>query len=260
VLECGQNKDSEPQPVEVFRRFEELWRAETSNPAVRFCILSLGKEFPDYNNPACKRSEFFEQIRWKDFGRVFVNLDDVRIPNLDPQTFCGPYLIYLLQIALQPSQRPEVVLSVEQAGLRDSDRGQRDRGEKARERRDEERANQREARKEQESHAGRAKADPAPDTPSAPSPKPGFETVTPSLVREKGLYVGTTGVFLNEPLGGLPAGVVIESIAHRVVNTDAELRGILERSKGQGSLMAQIWKRNSKNKWERENAPLSPGK
>jgi hypothetical protein len=51
-------------------------------------------------------------------------------------------------------------------------------------------------------------------------------------------------------MGGLPAGIVVESVQHRLIESEDQLRQAL---KGQGEVLVGIWQRNAQGKWERAN-------
>lgn len=72
LTEFGQNKDGESQDPRLFREFEEAWRREMRTPGVKFCVLDIGTGFSDFGNKQSKRPEFFEKIKAKDFGTVYL--------------------------------------------------------------------------------------------------------------------------------------------------------------------------------------------
>jgi len=78
LLEFGQDKTSEFQEPRLFDEFKEAWTKEIACQSVKFCVLDLGKEFPDFQNTKSRRPEFFEKIRLttrekkrKPFGGTF---------------------------------------------------------------------------------------------------------------------------------------------------------------------------------------------
>ena len=91
LLQFGQDENSEPQNVEIVDRFDSAWKMERDKPNVRFCILSLGENFPDFRNSASTRPEFFKAIRLMECKSTAELNGDV-----------GPYLVYFVRIELDP--------------------------------------------------------------------------------------------------------------------------------------------------------------
>jgi hypothetical protein len=97
LLEFGQSKDSETQSPELFDRFEEAWHKEIQRENVKFCVLSLGTKFPDFQNKSCSRPEFFEKICQKDWGTAYQKPENWFSAGEYPQSECGPYLVYSIE-------------------------------------------------------------------------------------------------------------------------------------------------------------------
>jgi hypothetical protein len=242
LLECGQNAGSEFQTAEVLDRFNKAWRSEMRNQAVRFCVIKPSATFSDYGNKNCNREDFFGRIRRKDFGIVYE--EPANLTGLSPKEYCGPYFVYLVQLALEPDRNNIVVALDTRAN--------------AAPREDPVPSNEDVPRR---SPRPQGNADAIGDqTGKQPPPsrepihqKPAMQTVTNELIREKGLYLGTKGVFLNEPMGGLPAGIVIETVQHRVAESADKFRQMLKDREKDGSVAVGIWQRKANGKWERQD-------
>jgi len=100
-LNVGQDKKSAMQRPVVFDKFEEAWHAEVKRENVRFCVLDLGRKFPDYGNKKSNHREFFEKIRRKDYGKVYTKPLNWFSKGDYPQSLCGPYFVYLVEIRLE---------------------------------------------------------------------------------------------------------------------------------------------------------------
>jgi hypothetical protein len=101
LTEFGQDKQSESQEPRLFREFKEAWQREIGKSEVRFCVLNLGTNFNDFQMTGSTRPEFFEKIRKKDFGTIYRQPTNWFSVGEYPQSECGPYLVYLLQIELK---------------------------------------------------------------------------------------------------------------------------------------------------------------
>ncbi len=108
-LEVGQEKNQSYQDPAVFKRYEEAWHSECSRNEVRFCgpgILVRTSRITKTNS--LERPEFFDRIRQKEWGTIYL----APVNRLDrgeaPQSLCGPYFIYLVPIQLQRLQLNQV--------------------------------------------------------------------------------------------------------------------------------------------------------
>jgi hypothetical protein len=101
LTEAGQNPKSELQDQSVVKRFEEAWHAEVTQTGVRLCVLDLGTQFPDFQNTRSSRPEFFKLIRDKRLGTVYSSPKNFFSVGKPPQSECGPYLVYLLEVELE---------------------------------------------------------------------------------------------------------------------------------------------------------------
>jgi hypothetical protein len=68
---------------------------------VKFCILDLGSRFPEFQKTDSTRPEFFETIRRKNFGQVFSEPQNFFSFGDYPQSQCGPYFVYVLEVELE---------------------------------------------------------------------------------------------------------------------------------------------------------------
>lgn len=116
LTEFGQRKWSDMQDPALFRQFEEAWTNEIKRRDVRFFILDLPEEFPDFRNEKSKRSEFFEKVRNEDWGTIYRDLNSVIGWNWPP-TKCGPYFAYVLhRIELRGSAQEIQIISTASEG------------------------------------------------------------------------------------------------------------------------------------------------
>ncbi len=102
LLEFGQDKYSSSQSPEVWDSFENAWKIEVQRHDVRFCLLELGTDFTDYENKSSIRPEFFMKIRNKDFGTVYSQPMNMYDRGDYPQSKCGPFFIYLIEVSVKP--------------------------------------------------------------------------------------------------------------------------------------------------------------
>ncbi|MCX6910632.1 MAG: hypothetical protein NTY01_21685 [Verrucomicrobia bacterium] len=235
MVEFGQNKESEVQNTEVVDRFESFWQGMMSNPAARFCVLKLGENFPDYGKIQCRRPEFFERIRQKDYGVVFTEPANMTGLDRTPQSFAGPYMVVLLQCPLQRSR--QVVETKRTDAMRNP-------------------PTERRLGSENETARERPRSEVSKKEPGQQQTvsEPNMQTVTSDLARKHKLFLGTTGVFLNRPMGGLPAGIVISEIQHRVIQSETDFYRKIGEHEKDGSVAVGIWVRNSEGRWERSQA------
>jgi hypothetical protein len=254
LLEFGQNQSSESQPPDVLDRFQQAWQNELRNPDVRFCVLHLGAEFTNYGDKRCAGTELFDRIARKDFGYTYE-----QVPNLSgfsPREYAGPYFVYLIQFTIE-RQQSDVNLHVEQSAPSV--------------------AEMEHVRTSSSPEAPRVASPPAPSSrnlrsvsasrpPNPPAQaiasapleradqsvtRPAVETVTSGLIQQRGLFPGTTGVYLNESVAGLPAGVVVESIQHRAIGTDSDFYAAVAATQRSGQVAVGIWRRGASGRWER---------
>lgn len=101
LLEFGQDKKSVSQEPHLFEAFESAWHREMRQRNVKFCVLDLGTEFPDFQNKQSTRLDFFAKIRNKDFGTMYTKPANWFSVGQHPQSECGPYFIYLIEIDLE---------------------------------------------------------------------------------------------------------------------------------------------------------------
>ena len=97
-LEVGQERSTSQRPA-VFEKFERAWQAQCSEAV--FCTLDIGKEFSDFGNKHCSRSDFFDKIRDKEWGIVYREPRNYFSKGEYPQSLCGPYFIYLIEIQME---------------------------------------------------------------------------------------------------------------------------------------------------------------
>jgi len=284
LTEFGQNKRSESQEPRLFEEFENAWHREMKKPGVKFCVLDLGKDFEDFGNKRSTRPEFFEKIREKDFGTVYREPSNWFSVGEHPQSECGPYFVYLLQVDLerrsgqidvniQSSQerqreerqdrgdrRIEREDRFEDSRNRDreeSDRQARIDGEQRREReeaerkaREEEKQRKVEKEREERQMAWRSMAENHPLGIAG-------ETLSSSRRKELGLFVGVSGVVIEyvKPYSAadnakLRPGMVIESVTHRVVSNTSDLDAKLEGKKSGDQFLIGVWRKKGST-WER---------
>ncbi|MCD6405994.1 MAG: hypothetical protein J7M19_09220 [Planctomycetes bacterium] len=101
LLKFGQDKNTQWQEPGVFEAFEDAWGKEIKRDGVKFCVLDLGKEFEDFGNRESARAEFFKKVRDEDFGTVYREPHNFFSVGEYPQSECGPYFVYLLELAIE---------------------------------------------------------------------------------------------------------------------------------------------------------------
>lgn len=280
LLHVGQNPESELQEPRVFEAFERAWKQEITAPGVKFCVLDLGTDFRGFEDRESRRPEFFERIRTKDFGTVYREPRNWFSKGEHPQSECGPYFVYLLEIRLV---RRSGIVDVEARDPRphraSTERRRHDESrrstesDRTRPRRESERAGSqgtsRESTEGLDSEAQKAererRAREQQLLEQARKSPLGIvvETLTASKRRGLGLYLGTSGVVVvfvapKSPAaaGGLRAGTVIESVTHRAVTDVASFRKHIGAGRPGSQYMIGIWRKNAKGKWERANRSL----
>ena len=100
-LDVGQNKKSATQRPAISDKFEEAWHDEMKRENVKFCVLDLGKKFPDFGNKKSKRVEFFEKIRKEGYGKLYTKPRNWFSKGDHPQSLCGPYFVYIIEVSLK---------------------------------------------------------------------------------------------------------------------------------------------------------------
>ena len=112
-LEVGQTK-SKPYPTNsdtgqhpsVFRKFETAWQAVCSRPYAKLVILDLGEEYEHFDQKESSRSELFEKVYAKQWGDVFERPQNrMRWGDGRKRSWCGPYLVYSIEIRLERVER-----------------------------------------------------------------------------------------------------------------------------------------------------------
>jgi len=101
LVEFGQNRNSESQSPDIFKQFDDAWHSEITKPGVKYCVLNLGNTFNDFRNNKSTRQEFFEMIKRKNFGTIYQQPTNWFSVGEYPQSECGPYFVYLLQLEIQ---------------------------------------------------------------------------------------------------------------------------------------------------------------
>jgi len=223
---------------------------------VRLCVLRLGPGFPAYGDKQSRSAEFFARVARKDFGFVYEEVPN--LSGLSPRECSGPYFVSSFQLTIE-SESPETAVNSEQRSSdgRDAE-AQRHTGSMNGSRprsvgRQVPQRGQAEVTRETESITPAT----AENARNGASPKPAVETVTAALVRENGLYPGTTGVFLNESAGGLPAGVVVETIQHRVIRSDSDFYAAVIAARKAGQVVVGIWRKAPGQRWERNQIVIA---
>jgi len=129
LTEFGQNRRSESQEPRLFDAFEKAWHREMKRPGVKFCVLDLGTDFGDFGNKRSSRREFFAKVRDKDFGTVYSEPSNWFSVGKYPQSECGPYFVYSIEI---PIERRSGQVDVHIKADRFDDFAERDREEERR--------------------------------------------------------------------------------------------------------------------------------
>jgi len=81
--------------------------------------------------------------------------------------------------------------------------------------------------------------------------------VTEELRKELGLYLGLKGVHSSQALGGLPADVVIDSVAEQMTPTREAFLKQLGAHSRERSVWVGFWQRNRRDQWERDDRRLT---
>jgi hypothetical protein len=254
LLEFGQNKSSEMQQQKVFDRYNAAWRNELGKGGVRFCVLKFGPRFSEYGNSRCRASEFFDKVRRNDLDITYSELQNLTGLSRQPQEYSGPYFIYSLQFALAPvSQQVEPEMRRPQREYRNEETPDRPRRESGETQPPTVESRPERVMQRSEDDSSRQRSVEA-IRPVEPPPR-AVEAVTSRLAKEKGLFMGIRGVYLNDPMGGLPAGVVVESVQHRLIESEDQFYQAI---RGQREVIVGIWQRNSQGRWERADRMFRP--
>jgi len=94
LLEAG--KDNKDESA-----FKNAWHNEITRDGVKYCVMNFGTTFNDYQNKWCNRIEFFKSIKDKEYGTVYSEPHNFYSKGDYPQSECGPYFIYLIEIELE---------------------------------------------------------------------------------------------------------------------------------------------------------------
>ena len=286
LIYFGQDISRELQTADVFDGFDKAWRGEIGNPAVVFCALRLGPGFGEFGNTRSTAPEFFERIRYRDFGIVYDR--PINLTGLSRSEYAGPYLVYLVQVGIEPigtaftanpANRESSAPSRQESGGRARSRQDRDaaRGEnqgrdaardeaERRRRKEEVRRAAEERRKAEE--AARAKAEEQERQLRNEASEHPFGIAVKTLTNDRrkslGLYLGTTGVVIEyvkpgsaAAKSGLRKNDVIETIVRGLVSDKRQFEDRTAGIEISGSVLVGFWRKNSKGKWERESRMIS---
>lgn len=284
ILKVGQEPRQSSQQAKVLNAFDDAWHKELNRTDARFCVLDLGSRFEDYQNRHVSRKEFFERVRDKHFGNVFTSPKNWFSTGDSPQSLCGPYLVYLVNIQMQRDvTQVELVDSAE----RDTSEPRYsqplsvdnlyhrshvpDRNAVASDRRApaplqtsrRTPPSKLSVRNEKQSEPSHQEAVIIRNKTSA-TDQIGLavETLTPGLCLQLGLYPGIQGVVIIQVASGssassanLDTGMVIESIDQKSVHNDKEYHSILESHNSPDEFNLYVWEK--RDKWERVSKRLS---
>ncbi|MEW6197764.1 MAG: PDZ domain-containing protein [Planctomycetota bacterium] len=286
MLQVGQDRTSQLQEPRVFEKFEAAWKKEITAPGVKFCVLDLGLRFGGFEKKNTTQSEFFERIRDKNFGTVYREPHNWFSRGEHPQSECGPYFVYLLEIRLA-RRSGAVDVNINRQG-RTGDRGDDARGERPREgperspgsRQDDDREREnrraaeakeqeRQQREREEAEHRRMEEDRAREARQRALVEKAqrhplgvaVEVLTDGLRREIGLYPGTQGLLVRyvQPSSaadnaGLRVGVVIEAVDQRAVSSESDLESRLRGKRAGDQFVVGIWHKEASGKWERASS------
>lgn len=275
LLRVGQDSESKLQEPRVFEAFERAWKDEITAPGVNYCVFDLGVGFAGFQDKQSRRPEFFERVRARDFGTVYREPRNWFSKGEHPQSECGPYFVYILEMRLnrrtglvevnvrrsEPTRASTERRRAERSGSQREDHGSRQ-GEVERPRSDsggnrasshdeEVRRAEQERRAREERLLQEAKKSPLGLV---------VETLTSSKRSSLGLYPGTSGVVVvftvpGSPAeaGGLQPGTVIESVTHRAVSDVASFQRETGSGRPGSQYLIGIWQKDRGGKWERAN-------
>ena len=290
LTEFGQDKRNESQEPRLFEEFEEAWHREMREPGVKFCVLDIGTAFSDFGNKQSSRAEFFERIRAKDFGTVYLEPINWFSMGDHPQSVSGPFSVYLLRVELE--RRPgQIDINIRPS--REEPRREREWRHRSRVYDDSERTTRKqdagpieERKRESETHPSKSEESRRVVDPELAREKEreaeraaresryeaaaqqhplGIvgETLSSSRRREMGLFIGVKGVVVNYVLpfspadkAGLRAGMVIESVYHRTVSSTSNLDRMLEGKCTGEEILIGLWNKKGSS-WERDSFFIS---
>lgn len=284
LTEFGQDKGSERQNPQLFKEFEEVWHREMRKPGVKFCAMNIGPGFSDFGNKHSTRPEFFDRIKAKDYGRVYLEPMNMMSPDENRPSVAGPYFVYQLRVELErrPGQmdvqlrrdtiddamssrkRNDSSAEEERQRNRETERQPMEReSESSRQREAEERAEREQARRlklEREQHERDVKA--------AAVNRPGVATrdynkeKREEVNRDMGMPMGIVGVVISyvDPSSpsyeaGLREGMIVTSVKWRhskgmsnIAPSSAEyFDEIMKNRKSGESIELSIWRKSDGN-------------
>lgn len=271
LLQVGQDPQTECQSPDVMNTFEEAWHRDVERREVVYCLLNMGPGFPEYESTACRRPEFFERLRDERFGRVYTQLPHFSETSNSPQTECGPYFVYALQVGLAPLS-PSVSIDVSVHNQRDqsvpdspardgarrvpgrardqehpsrshsSSRHGRNRGQSSGE-------NSARSTRRDQSEPAEKPSKPASPPPSAKPTKLGISVcdLDSSTRKSLKLPLGVRGVRMAG------ANVIIESVNHRSVASSGDFESRTKNLQSGDQIQLGTWVRDSKGQWNRSS-------
>jgi len=266
LLQFGQDEKTEWQEPRLFRQFEEAWTKEMKRKNVKFCVLDLGTEFDDFQNKQSTRPEFFEKIRDNDFGTVYTEPHNFFSVGEHPQSECGPYFVYLMEVELEPRPRQIDVYIHEPEPAPEEEPGEAKKEHFNEEARHGEVSTTPDDRDEEEQIQPKEEADKAAEaqeeeeTTAPDTDKLGLavETLTSSERKRLGLPIGVKGALITYVEAGSPAdgaglrkGQVIYAIDHRSIKDVADYKDKIEGKDEGDQFSISVW-RKRKGEWERD--------
>jgi hypothetical protein len=79
-----------------------------------------------------------------------------------------------------------------------------------------------------------------------------FTTLTDEIRAEYGLPIGVKGISLKSQFYSLPAGIVVESLFHRLVTDEKQFMNKWNKQKECGQILVGFWKKDSSGQWNRQ--------
>lgn len=112
-LEVGQKKtkpypihDDTFQELHILKAFEKALEAVYSQSYTEFVVLDLGTKYNYFDQNNSTRLEFFEKVYSKNWGEVFGGPRNLfKTGTGGGRSWCGPYLIYDIEIQLERTNR-----------------------------------------------------------------------------------------------------------------------------------------------------------
>lgn len=223
------------------KRDRDAWKTIVSEtPRAKFFTLRTNEEW----RPGSKTSTnplFFQKVRDEDYYRVFTAdafaNRELDIPSFHERLTIGPFIVLPIRIELRPSVSE---MRVE----RNEERFRREPRSFAPERRE---PFQEPSRYQRTQERPFVIEPPMRRQPEVPSRADSGSTA------QAGLPLGVHGFALNSVWAGLPAGIVIESVDHRVVTSEAEFRSRTASRRPGDQVLIGFWRRTSGGRWERES-------